>query len=103
MKIALASPTFPTSITNGLHMAAKLVKDAVMQGAEIICFPETFIPGYPLADHQVPKATRKELQDALTRVCTIARENSIAIIMAMDWYEGDKFLNVAQVVSADGI
>ncbi|WP_374950633.1 carbon-nitrogen hydrolase family protein [Mucilaginibacter sp.] len=102
MKIALASPIFPTSISNGLHTTAKLVTEAVMQGAEIVCFPETFIPGYPLADHPVPKATPEELQNALARVCEIAKEHAITIIMPMDWYEGDQFLNVAHVISSDG-
>jgi predicted amidohydrolase len=102
MKVALASPRFPGSIDDCLTITAQLVKDAAEQGAAIICFPETFIPGYPLADHRVAKATTDELQAALKSVCEIAAANAIAIIMPMDWYDGDRFLNVAQVISSSG-
>jgi predicted amidohydrolase len=102
MKIALASPTFPKSIADGLAITERLVKDAAAKQAEIICFPESFIPGYPLADFKVEKASAEELQEALNRVREIAATNNIAIIMPMDWYEGDKFLNIAHVISAKG-
>jgi predicted amidohydrolase len=39
MKVALASPPFPKSINDGLAIIERLVKDAVKQHAEIICFP----------------------------------------------------------------
>lgn len=102
MKIALASPPFPKSIDNCLEITAELAADAAHQGAAIICFPESFIPGYPLADHQLKKATDAELRQALAGVCAIAKRNHIAVIMPMDWYEGGRFLNVAQVISAEG-
>jgi hypothetical protein len=47
MKIALASPPFPKSISDGLYWVEKLIKDAVKQHAEIICFPESYVPSYP--------------------------------------------------------
>jgi predicted amidohydrolase len=102
MKVALASPTFPKSINDGLAITEKLVKDAATQHAGIVCFPESFIPGYPHADFKVAKASTEELQAALNRVCEIAAANNIAIIMPMDWYDGDRFLNIAHVVSAKG-
>jgi predicted amidohydrolase len=102
MKVALASPTFPKSITDGLAITERLVKDAAAKQAEIICFPESFIPGYPLADFKVEKASAEELRQALNRVCEIAATNNIAIIMPMDWYDGDRFLNIAHVISAEG-
>jgi predicted amidohydrolase len=102
MKIALASPTFPTSINDALSQAEKFIKEAAAQHAEIICFPESFIPGYPFKDHAIEKATPEKLRSALDSVCEMAKENSIAVIMPMDWYSGDDYLNVAQVISATG-
>lgn len=102
MKIALATPHFPKSITDGLNKVEQLASNAAKQGAVVVCFPETFIPGYPLADVEVPKASQEELAKALDEVCEIAKANNIAIIIPIDWYEGDKFYNLAQVVSAEG-
>ncbi len=102
MKVALASPFFPTSIYNGLSKAELLIKDATEQKAEIICFPESFIPGYPLGEIEVEKAGRQDLKNALDYVCRLAAKYKIAVIIPMDWYEKDVFLNVAWVVSNHG-
>ena len=102
MKIALASPLFPRSIDNGLTQLEELAKDAAAQYAEIICFPESYIPGYPAEEFTVEKSTKENMQAALHQACDIAKKYSTAIIIPMDWYEEEKFLNVAYVISADG-
>jgi predicted amidohydrolase len=103
MKIALASPPFPKSINDGLSWVEKLAKEAAAQQAEIVCFPESYIPGYPvMEEYKVEAATAAQLEAALDKVCHIAAEYSIAIIIPMDWYADGSFFNVAQVISAKG-
>lgn len=102
MKIALASPRYPESINDGIAQLRDLVKDAAAQQAELICFPETYIPGYPLYINKAEKSSPEILKDILQQACAIAKENSIAIILPMDWYEGEDFLNVAFVISTAG-
>ena len=102
MKIALASPPFPKSIKDGLEQMEFLVKDAAQQQSEIICFPESYIPGYPAAEFKVEKSTPEDLQTALEKACVIAKKNSIAIILPMDWYITEGLLNVAFVISNKG-
>jgi predicted amidohydrolase len=102
MKLAVASPKFPTSINDALSHAEKFIKEAASGQAEIICFPESYIPGYPFKDHSVEKSSPGKMQSALEKVCNMAKENSIAVIMPMDWYTDEGCLNVAQVISAEG-
>jgi len=102
MKIALASPPFPKSINDGLLHLEILVKDAAAQQAAIMCFPESYIPGYPLDINKAKKSTPQILKEALERACAVAKANSIAIILPMDWYDREIFLNVAFVISSDG-
>jgi len=102
MKIALASPPFPKNIEESLYYVEKLAKEATAQQAEIICFPESYIPGYPLIEYKVDKPTAAELQSALDEACAIALENAIAIVMPMDWYESGKLFNIAYVISKTG-
>ena len=102
MKVALASPPYPDSISDGLFWIEKLAAEAASQKAEIICFPETYIPGYPAAEFSPEKASPEKLQAALDEVCRIAAKNNIAIIIPMDWYQGNEFFNVAQVISNTG-
>ncbi len=102
MKIALASPPFPKSIDDGLQQIEQLIKDAATEKAEIICFPESYIPGYPLEEFNVEKASAGQLMDALKKVCTMALQNSIAVILPMDWYHNNEKYNVAVVISNMG-
>ena len=102
MKIAIASPPFPKSITDGLTQLETLVFKAAKQHAEIICFPESYIPGYPLEEFRVESASPVQLQGALDKASNIAKANNIAIILPMDWHSPDGFLNVAQVISNTG-
>jgi len=102
MKIAAASPPYSTSLADGLHWVGKLVKDAANQGAEIICFPESYLPGYPVLEYKPEKVSQEQLRHALDEVCKIAAENAIAIIMPMDWRHNGRFFNVAHVISKTG-
>ncbi|HXI00186.1 MAG TPA: carbon-nitrogen hydrolase family protein [Sphingobacteriaceae bacterium] len=102
MKIALASPPIPKSITEGLSGLEKLVKEASREQAEIICFPESYLPGYPGMGYPPHDRTPGSLQAALYKVCKIAAENSIAIIVPMDWHTPSGLVNLAYVVSGKG-
>jgi predicted amidohydrolase len=86
MKIALASPPIPTSIIDGVHWLEKLAEEAALQQAQIICFPESYLPGYPGMPYPAEDRTPEALKNALTSVCRIAREQGIAIVVPMDWY-----------------
>jgi predicted amidohydrolase len=90
----------PKSITEGLFWLDKLVQDAASQQAAIICFPESFIPGYPT--FEVEERSPEKLQHALNKACEIAAANKIAIILPMDWYSHEGLQNIAHVISADG-
>src|ERR1700756_1855647 len=45
MIIALASPRIASSIDEGLDKIKRLLSEASDQGAEIVCFPEAYLPG----------------------------------------------------------
>lgn len=102
MKIALASPPFPESIAHGLFWLEKLVREAVKEGAEMICFPESFLPGYPGMGYHAEDREKNCLETALDRVREIATENSMAVIVPMDWHTAEGLLNLAYVVSSTG-
>ncbi|HEY9262189.1 carbon-nitrogen hydrolase family protein [Chitinophaga sp.] len=102
MKIALASPPFPASINDGLFWMEKLIKEAVKKDADIICFPESYIPGYPGMGAGPEERTPDKLQSALEDACQMAANNRIAIILPMDWPAANGLLNVAFVISEKG-
>ncbi len=102
MKIAVASPPLPKSISDGLFWLEKLAKEAAGKDAGIICFPESFIPGYPLDEYERESPSPEKMQHALDVARRIAAENNIAIILPMDWYDGSGFYNIAHVISNTG-
>jgi predicted amidohydrolase len=102
MKVAIASPPFPKSINDGLYWVDKLARDAAEQQAEIICFPESYIPGYRGEEFEVEAHSPEKLKAALHEVCAIAKEYAIAVILPMDWDHPEGILNVAYVISNKG-
>jgi predicted amidohydrolase len=102
MKIALASPPFPKSINDGLYWVDKLAKEAADKEAVIICFPESYIPGYPAEEFEVESHSQPKLEAALKQACEIAKQYHIAIILPMDWELPEGIFNVAFVISEQG-
>ncbi|MDE3214349.1 MAG: carbon-nitrogen hydrolase family protein [Bacteroidota bacterium] len=102
MKIALASPGFPVSVSDGLLKMEKMMEEAAEGQAAILCFPESFIPGYPLPEHVVEKPSATELQNVLEQACLWAARFRIALILPMDWHTEKGLLNLAFVISAEG-
>jgi len=53
MIIALASPRVATSLDDGLAKVKRLMSEASEQRAEIVCFPEAYLPGLRGQDFDV--------------------------------------------------
>lgn len=102
MKIAIASPPIPKTLSEGLIWLEKLTSEAATAKAEIICFPESYLPGYPGMPYPPEDREKYRLKEALDTACKIASAQNIAIILPMDWYNEGELLNVAQVISAEG-
>jgi predicted amidohydrolase len=102
MKIALASAHFPESISDALRQLKELAWEAAGSGAIIICFPETYIPGYPLSGYQREKITPENQEQVLVEVCRIASQYDISIILPMDWHVDTGMMNVAFAIDNKG-
>jgi predicted amidohydrolase len=102
MKIAVASPPYPGSLKEGLNSIEALTQDASKKSADIICFPESYIPGYPSQEHKRENSSEAQLKKALEKVCEFAAKNAIAIIIPMDWYTEGTLINLAFVISKSG-
>ena len=54
MIIALASPRVASSLEDGLERVERLMSEASSRGAEVVCFPEAYLPGLRGQDFEVP-------------------------------------------------
>ncbi len=102
IRVAVAAPAFPASLEAALLALDEQAAAAAGQGVSILCFPESYLPGYPDPALAPATASQSDLEAALERVRGIARQRSIALVVPMDWYEGGLLYNVAFVVNADG-
>lgn len=102
LKVSLASPPFAGSINPALSWVEKLVGEAAGDGADIVCFPEAFVPGLRGQDGVVDDHDPAGLRAARDRVCQLAGEHGIAVVLPMEWDGPEGILNVAFVISDSG-
>jgi predicted amidohydrolase len=84
MIIALASPRVASSVDDALHRIERLVGEAAAQGAQIVCFPEAYLPGLRGLDFEVQPFDRGQQARAIELVARLARTQRIAIILGME-------------------
>jgi predicted amidohydrolase len=102
LKIALATPPIPKSLDEGLTCLENMVGQAAELDIDLICFPESYLPGYPGMGYSLSDRTPEKLQLALDKVRRIASDNETAIIIPMDWHNEAGLQNLAFVISAGG-
>jgi predicted amidohydrolase len=84
MIIALASPRVASSLEDGLGRIERLMSDASARHAEIVCFPEAYLPGLRGQDFDVFPFERADQRRALEAVEAFARRYRIATILGME-------------------
>jgi len=84
MIIALASPRIASTIDEGLDKIKRLLSEASAQGAEIVCFPEAYLPGLRGQDFDVLPWDRTQQERALQIVAQWARTYAVATILGME-------------------
>ena len=101
VRAAVVQAEVPTTLTNGLARAAELTREAAAQGATLVVFPETWLPGYPvwldvcrdagLWNHAPVKAVFRRLAEesvavpgpAAGTLAEMARTNGVTLIVGV--------------------
>jgi predicted amidohydrolase len=102
MIIGLASPRIAASLGDGLHKIERLLSEAAAQGAEIVCFPEAYLPGLRGQDFEVWPFERAQQEQALQAVAQLAKTYAVAIILSMERLCEAGRQIVAVVIDANG-
>src|SRR5262249_6337673 len=85
MIIALASPRVASTLDDGLDKIKRFLSEASTQGAEIVCFPEAYLPGLRGQDFEVFPFGETQQERALQAVAHWARMYAVATILGMEW------------------
>ncbi|MGI8913933.1 MAG: carbon-nitrogen hydrolase family protein [Chloroflexota bacterium] len=101
-RIGLASPRVTATREDGLATVGRFMAEAAVHGVALVCFPETYLPGYRGLDFSLPPPNQQAQERALQDVCALARRHRVAAIVPMEWESPAGLLNLAFVVGADG-
>jgi predicted amidohydrolase len=102
MIIALASPCIASTLDDGLDKIKRFLCDASAQGAEIVCFPEAYLPGLRGQDFEVLPFDQTQQKRALQAVAQWARKYAVATILGMERLISAGRQIVAFVIDARG-
>jgi predicted amidohydrolase len=102
MKIGLASPHIASSIDDGLAKVQRLMAHAASRGAEIVCFPEAYLPGLRGLDFDVPPFEKSDEDRVLHTVSGWARDLRIATILGIEHFSASGRHIAAAVFDASG-
>jgi predicted amidohydrolase len=102
MIIGLASPSVAVTLDDGLDKIRRLLHDASSRGAEIVCFPEAYLPGLRGQDFEVVPFDHAKQERALEAVGQWARMYAVATILCMERLTESGRQIAAFVIDPDG-
>ena len=101
-RIALANLRFPASPKESVTLAEQAIRQAGSSGAEIVCFPECFVPGYRSPGKSMPPPDPAFLEHAWAAVAAAAAKARITVILGTERVLDGRLLIAALVIDSDG-
>lgn len=98
-----------------LEKAAEIVRDAGRSDVELVCFPETFIPGFPYWINLYPPAEQHGIYltyadqsvdlsgNELEPVCAAAKTAGVAVVLGLSERVGATMYNTQVFIDTDGM
>jgi predicted amidohydrolase len=102
IRIALANLRFPGTPKESIELAEQAIVGASSEGADLICFPECFVPGYRGPGKALPPPDPKFLKRAWSTIATAAGKANVGVILGTERVAGDALLATALVIDRDG-
>lgn len=101
-RIALANLRFPATPEESVTSAEQAIAQASLEHADLICFPECFVPGYRAMGKSVPPPDPVFLERAWSVIAAAAAKANLAVVLGTERLVGSALLTTALVVNRDG-
>jgi len=101
-RIALANIRFPATPQESVALAEEAIAQAAIERADLICFPECFIPGYRAMGKQVPPPDPRFLERAWSAVRAAAKKAGVTVVLGTERVVDDGLIITALVINRDG-
>ena len=102
VRIALANIVYPPSPDASVSMAVQAIAEAGTAGADVVCFPECYVPGYRAEGKHVPPADGAFLIAAWATVAAAAGRADVAVVLGTERVVDGALRITALVVNRDG-
>jgi predicted amidohydrolase len=103
LRIALANLPFPATPDESVALAERAIAEAAARRADIVCFPECFVPGYRGVGKAIPPPDAAFLDRAWSAVAAAAGRENVAVVLGTERVVGRRIAASALVVSRDGM
>ena len=101
-RVALANLEIPAGIEEGIALAEQAISQAGRERADLICFPECYIPGYRVFGRPVLPPDPAFLERAWASVAAAAGKANVAVILGTERVVDGAPVITALVVNRDG-
>jgi len=101
-RLALANLPYAASAESSVSDAVAAIGAAAGSGADVVCFPECFVPGYRGRDKDVTTPDRAFLEYAWEIVAGAAGKGGIALVLGTERIQNGALLISALVIGRDG-
>src|SRR5688572_23102245 len=102
IRLALANLEFPATSEGSVRSAARAIAEAGAEGADIVCFPECYVPGYRAPARRVPPPDAAFLERAWSAVAEAAADAQVTVVLGTERVVDHGLLISALVVQRDG-
>lgn len=102
VRIALANLRFPSTADESVDLAASAIHQASAQRADLICFPECYVPGYRALGRPVDPPSHDFLERAWKQIAGAAAKSGVGVVLGTDRIVDGAFRISALVINRDG-
>jgi len=102
VRLALAALPFPASPQASVDAALRAIAEAGEARADLLCFPECFVPGYRALGAPVPPPDPAFLAQAWAEVAAAAGRAGVAVVLGTERWVGGALRITALVIDRDG-
>ncbi len=101
-RVALANIPVASTPDESVHLATRAIAEAGGRGADIICFPECYVPGYRWPAAVLPPPNQAFLDHAWATIASSARAAGIAVVLGPERLTAGGLLITALAINSDG-
>jgi predicted amidohydrolase len=101
-RLALANLPSAETPEQSVSLARRAIVEASRAGAELVCFPECYVPGYRWPGSALPAPDADFLERGWLSIAEAAAKATVAVILGTERLVADELLISALVINKDG-